>query len=97
RTVTGVQTCALPISLLDGLRAQHPDRATGLVQALGHHPAGGLEVAADPTAVAAFQRLLDTLELDRGRGEGLRQGVVDVPGDAGEIGRASCRERAESR
>src|SRR5207248_8247055 len=89
RTVTGVQTCALPISL------QRPPRVTGfmLMDAL---IAGRFDVFTD----ALRHLVLPAVTLSLG---GLativrftRAGVLDTLQQDFEIGRASCRERVWS-
>src|SRR5207248_10149305 len=80
RTVTGVQTCALPIS-------RRGEQLAGLEQRLepgqDHHP------AAVELAVRALA------ELVVGHGQPARVADrLDLPGDP-QIGSASCRERVE--
>src|SRR5207249_7853474 len=80
RNVTGVQTCALPISIaLTGLRS--PEDAAGVV--LNRRVRG--ELVGDGPGVA-WHRGRDGVDLvdEQGQGAGYAR--------LGEIGRASCRE-----
>src|SRR5206468_5931681 len=79
--VTGVQTCALPISATAGVHAEHPSEprpAPSVPRREGATPNATAPVAgATPTTAAPSMAVLE---------------IVSQPP---EIGRASCRERVE--
>src|SRR5260370_1724397 len=77
-SVTGVQTCALPI-LLRRQRGQRP-RPGG----------GGLQGRRTPPREGLRRRPVAGRDPHRGPAVGLGEGAAE---NAGEIGRASCRER----
>src|SRR5207248_3802897 len=84
RTVTGVQTCALPISDVSLV-------LTELAQAAGLD--FSIEAGAIQRVPAEFRKV--TLLLENAR---VREALEDIRGVTGldyEIGRASCRERVE--
>src|SRR5207248_5000891 len=90
RTVTGVQTCALPISIAAGF-------GTGaeLRQPLGLAVVGGLLVS---QVITLFITPVIYVYLDRYSGKGpvtKRVAVPEAHAPAAEIGRASGRERVE--
>src|SRR5690606_40175203 len=84
--VTGVQTCALPISLMR-------ERALGRLDAIR-------VVAVDAAIVVIVDTVVAKLACPHGADHEamleLRHETLPIDDDA-EIGRASCRERAESR
>src|SRR5205085_3833042 len=82
-TVTGVQTCALPILLLRAI--------LGLDQREGdHRPVPGQESRAKARAAPRWPRLAGYMR------SGIPPETLSVHGDNQQIGRASCRERVES-
>src|SRR5207248_8714479 len=91
RTVTGVQTCALPISDLGKVGGAEAGKALVLASAdpdrrVRRAVAIALGFVADGESAAALRKLIES---DR---------AEDVAGAAeiSQIGRASCRERGES-
>src|SRR5262249_59937254 len=88
-SVTGVQTCALPISRGAGDRAFAAQGEAGEVHAPGADRQGHL------TMERQFTEEIESLKLGEGetfRGEGILA-VTKALLQSGEIGRASCRER----
>src|SRR5207248_6041406 len=88
RTVTGVQTCALPISLWLPFYQTWSKQCRVLVPTHpGFGQSGGFdEIDTIEDMAFHYVELLDTLGLEQ-----VCLGGVSL----GEIGRASCRERAE--
>src|SRR5205807_7632467 len=84
--VTGVQTCALPISVRQGARLRVATKYVNITR--GHFAAKGVHVD--------LIRLYGSMEL--APLAGLADAIVDLVSTGNtlrEIGRASCRERVE--
>src|SRR5207248_5473385 len=89
RTVTGVQTCALPIYLVARRRNVLEQLLHQLVDVIGE-----LFQHAETRLLLAIEMLVERHDLGRSMflvDDGPLQREVDEAGD--EIGRASCRER----
>src|SRR3989449_11444363 len=92
--VTGVQTCALPISQLGSCgmvingRPHGPERATTVCQLHMRTFPDGAELWIEPWRARAFPVIKD-LVVDRAAFDRL----IQAGGFITEIGRASCRER----
>src|SRR5207248_8680944 len=92
RTVTGVQTCALPISLAPALvKAFQESKGDAQVRRYLALAIGRLDPPLPPVAVADLTHALDDPDSET------RISVIWALGSSGEIGRASCRERGTSR
>src|SRR5207248_5356380 len=90
RTVTGVQTCALPISLRNGMKALGTDEAADEV--IGR---GAYEVIERPLLHdAPFSEEQDVVAEESSFAHVVRDEDDHLVQLAEEIGRASCRERA---
>src|SRR5207244_7922381 len=83
--VTGVQTCALPIYLPRELESQ-------FAQEIHQY---------EEEKKMPYVTSVERLAMERGTAIGLREGIASSLeikfGPAGQIGRASCRERVEGR
>src|SRR5690606_41072996 len=82
--VTGVQTCALPISA--------PQLRDAAASTVVFHCRSGMRTRANAAALEAAAGGREVLLLDGGI-DAWKQAGLPVVREAGEIGRASCRER----